>query len=241
LSFHFLSFSPSTSQWELGGKIRILLADDHTLFREMLAEVLSRKVKTWTIVGAAVNGQETLSLVVRHYPDLLLLDYDMPRVGRLSSFCQAVTQHSPTTRTLIVTGYAKEEIALEAAIGGACGYVLKGAPIVDLLSAIATVQAGGIWVDPHLPSQVSHIFLNQAINTPVRLGQLSRQELQVLSLVARGMNNREIGVRLSICQKTVKNHLSHIFAKLGVTNRRQAALLLYQQEEGTSGEGWATK
>jgi DNA-binding NarL/FixJ family response regulator len=204
--------------------IQILLADDHTLFREMLAEVLSHKGHNYKIVGEAVDGEETLRLVDRHHPDLLLLDYDMSLVGRLSSFCQAVTQRSPTTRTLIVSGYAKEEIALEAGVGGARGYILKGAPIANLLNAIATVQAGGVWVDPHLPPHMFRVFLSQTGKTATHLGQLSRRELQVLALVAQGLSNKQIGTRLYISQKTVKNHLSHIFTKLGVTNRRQAAL-----------------
>jgi len=211
--------------------IQILLADDHALFREMLAEVLSHKGHIYRIIGETDDGEEALQLVARHKPDLLLLDYDMPRVGRLSSFCQTVTQHSPTTRTLIVSGYAKEEIALEAAVGGACGYILKGARIANLLDAIATVQAGGVWVDPHLPPHMFRVFLSQIGKTATHLGQLSRQELHVLALVTQGLSNKEIGTRLYISQKTVKNHLSHVFTKLGVTNRRQAALAFLTEEK----------
>jgi two-component system NarL family response regulator len=212
--------------------IQILLADDHTLFREMLAEVLTRKAPGYTIIGEAVDGDEALELVARHRPDLLLLDYDMPGVGRLSDFCQAVAHHHPATRTLIVSGHAKEQIALEAAIGGAHGYVLKGAPITNLLDAITTVHTGGVWVDPHLPPQVFRAFLSQKNEKTARLGQLSRQELQVLALLAQQLTNKQIGTHLYISQKTVKNHLTHIFAKLGVTNRRQAALAFFAEQKG---------
>ena len=197
----------------------------------MLTEMLGSKTEIYKVIGEARDGAEALALVACHQPDLLLLDFKMPYVGRLSTFCQEVIQRSPATRILIVSGYVGEKIALEAAIGGARGYILKGASIADLLSAITTIQAGGVWVDPQLPRQVFHTFLNQGGKTTENLGQLSRQELQVLSMVSQGMNNKEISARLYISKKTVKNHLTHIFAKLGVTNRRQAALAFLPEKE----------
>jgi DNA-binding NarL/FixJ family response regulator len=202
---------------------RILIADDHSLFREMLGEILPRKQHNCEIIGEAADGGETLDLVARHHPDLLLLDYHMPGVVRLSTFCREVARRSSATRILILSGYTEEKVALEAAVGGAQGYILKGAPIADLLSAITTILAGGVWVDPHLPPQMFRTFLDQGGKATENLRHLSRQELQVLSLVSQGMNNKEVGARLYINQKTVKNHLTCIFAKLGVTNRRQAA------------------
>src|SRR5207247_3842949 len=141
--------------------IRILLADDHFMFRETLREALRHKADAYTIVGEAADGAEILALLTRHQPDLLLLDYKMPGLGRLSTFGQEVSRCSPTTRILLVSGYTEEAIALEAAAGGAQGYLVKGAPLVDLFSAIATIQAGGVWVDRRLPSPPSHAFLLQ--------------------------------------------------------------------------------
>jgi DNA-binding NarL/FixJ family response regulator len=155
----------------------------------------------------------------------------MPGLGRLSTFCKEVTQRSPATRILIVSGYTEEEVALEAAVGGAQGYIWKGASITDLLSALTTIHAGGVWADPHLPPQVFDTFLHQRGNGADNLGELSRQELKILSLMAQGMNNKEIGARLHISKKTVKNHLTHIFAKLGVFSRLQAALCFVGREE----------
>ena len=202
--------------------IRILLADDHTMFREALKEVLLHKGEAYVIIGEAADGAETLNLVTRRHPDILLLGYKMPGLGRLSVFCKEVARQSPDTRILLLSGYAEEEIALEAAVGGAKGYILKCTSIADLLSAITTIHAGGIWVDPHLPPQVFHTFLRYRGEKTDNFEKLSRQELKTLSLVAQGMNNKEIGVRLCISKKTVKNHLTHIFAKLGVVGRPQA-------------------
>ena len=216
--------------------IRILLADDHNLFIEMLTTVLRQKGAHYIVVGEASNGEETLELVAQHYPDLLLLDYKMPGVDKLPAFCREVISRSPSTRILLVSGYVGEEIALEATVGGAHGYILKGASITDLLSAIDTVYEGRVWVDPRLPPAVFNAFLRYRGKGTEGVMQLSRQELQVLSLVAQGMANKEIATRLYISDKTVKNHLTHIFAKLKVTNRKQAALSLSLQEE-SKGKG----
>lgn len=193
--------------------ISIVLADDHALFRETLREILPLKNKAYAVIGEAADGAETLKLLTHHHPDLLLLDYKMPDLGRLSAFCKEVKRRSPTTRILILSGYAEDEIALEAAIGGAQGYILKGTPIADLLTAIATIHEGGIWVDPHLPPHVFHTFLRHKGNGKSRkLAKLSRQELKILSLVLPGMKNKEIGTRLQISQRTVKNHLTPLLS-----------------------------
>jgi DNA-binding NarL/FixJ family response regulator len=202
--------------------VRIVLADDHTLFREMLREGLSRK-EGYTVVAEAADGTTTLSLVTRYRPDLLLLDYKMPRLRRLSTFCEQLTKKSPSTRIVLVSGYMEEKIALEAAMAALHGYVVKGASFANLLRAIATVAAGGIWVDPSLPPAVFHAFLNQHRGEQENLLRtLSRQELNVLALVAQRMSNKKIAAQLYISEKTVKNHLTRVFAKLGVTNREQA-------------------
>jgi len=188
----------------------------------MLRETLAGKGETYAIVGEAADGEETLNLVTHYHPDLLLLDYKMPGLRRLSAFCREVTHRSPNTRTLLLTGFREEEIAMEAAVGGAQGYILKGAPIADLLIAIGVIHAVGIWVDPHLPRHVFHTFLHHSGGRAGKLAKLTRQELKILSLAAHGMRNDGIGSRLYISKKTVKNHFTHILAKLRVGGRQQA-------------------
>jgi len=202
--------------------IKIVLADDHSMFREMLRYGLHYKGDKYVIMAEAADGPDTFALVSRYGPDLLLLDVKMPGVGRLSTFVKEVARRSAATRILVLSGHLEEEVVLEAAVGGAHGYVLKGAPFSDLLSAIETLVAGGIWVDPQLPSQVVKAFLHYRVKKPSKLEKLSRQELRILSFLAQGLSNREITSHVHITQKTVKNHVTHVLAKLGVSNRRQA-------------------
>jgi two-component system, NarL family, response regulator DegU len=214
----------SASFWDLEGgamPVGILLADGHGMFREMLKDALARRGGAYTLLGEAKDGMETLRLVAHHHPNILLLDYKMPGLNRLSTFCQKVTHRSPTTRILLLSGYTSEEPMREAAIGGAHGYILKGSSLADLSNAIDTIQRGGIWVDPSLPPQIFRTFFDHRRDSSKNLGHLSRQEFTILSLVAQRMKN-EIATCLYISQKTVKNHLTHIFAKLGVANRQEA-------------------
>jgi DNA-binding NarL/FixJ family response regulator len=207
--------------------IRILIADDHIMFADMLQYTLTNQQEQYAVVGVASDGETALGLTLSLRPDLLLLDYEMPKLGRLASFCQELLRQSPETRILVIGSQTEEEYALEAAVGGAHGYISKAAPVADLCSAITAVHAGGIWADPHLPPRVFHTFLHCKGETAQNLKELSRQELTVLNLLAQGLSNQQIGTRLHISPKTVKNHLTHIFAKLRASNRRQAAQQFY--------------
>lgn len=212
--------------------VSILIADDHTLFREMLRQTLSGLGDSYTVIGEAADGDQTLNLVTRHRPDVLLLDYRMPGLDRLSTFCCEVGRRNPTTRTLLVTGFREEKIAVEAAIGGVRGYLLKGAPISDLLTAIGIVHAGGIWVDANLPRQVFQTFLARSRRLDDNIAKLTRQELKILTLLAHGMRTNEIGSQLHISQKTVKNHLTRIYSKLKVTTRQEALNRFFADKKG---------
>ena len=201
---------------------KIVVADDHSMFREMLLHILHYRGDKCVVMAAAADGGDALSLVSRYSPDILLLDYKMPGIGRLPDFCKEVTRRSSTTRVLVLSGYTEEEIALEAALGGAKGYIVKGASIENLLDAIAAVQMGGVWVDPALPPKVFNAFVAERGTKFDKLGTLSRRELQVISLVSQGMSNKQISTRLHIDKRTVKNHLTHIFQKLDVASRQEA-------------------
>lgn len=202
---------------------KIVVADDHSMFREMLLHILTYRGEKCVVMAEAADGSDALALVSRYAPDILLLDYKMPGIGRLPDFCKEVTRRSERTRILVLSGYTEEEIAMEAALGGAKGYIVKGASIENLLDAIAAVQMGGVWVDPSLPPKVFSAFVGQQERKFDKIGKLSRRELQILSLVSQGMSNKEVSAHLHIDKRTVKNHLTHIFQKLGVTSRQEAA------------------
>lgn len=204
---------------------KILLADDHAMFREMLKNILYLKRQDYVVMAEAENAADTRHLVERYRPDLLLLDYKMPGLGRLSDFCSEVTTRSPATRLLLLTGYSEQDVVIEAAMGGAHGYVVKGSSIADLLDAMESVDKGGIWVDPTLPEDVCQTFLRHRLESNSKLLKLSRQELKILALIAQGMRNKHIALRIHVSPKTVKNHITQILAKLGVANRQQASLL----------------
>jgi DNA-binding NarL/FixJ family response regulator len=206
---------------------KIILADDHCMFREMLLNVLAYRGENCVVMAEAANATETLDLLGRYLPDLLLLDYKMPGLGRLSVFCKEAIRCSPQTRIIVLSGYSNEEIVVEAALGGAKGYIVKGASVADLLNAIKVVQMGGLWVDPNLSPSAFHAFLERGKVRAKKVTKLSRRELQILSHVAQRISNRDIGSRLHIDKRTVKNHLTHIFTKLGVSNREEASRVFF--------------
>jgi DNA-binding NarL/FixJ family response regulator len=138
--------------------IGFLIADDHDVFRELLREVLSRINQDWVIVGEAATGEETRVLTRQRQPDLVLLDCKMRGIEHLSSFCREIIALSVHTRILMISGYIDEAVVLEAAAGGAHGYIVKGGAADVLAEAITAVLAGKVWVDPSLPAKVARAF-----------------------------------------------------------------------------------
>ena len=211
--------------------IKLVIADDHTLFREGLKRILSLE-KDLLVVGEAARGQEVLKVVERMKPDVLLLDLKMPK-GDVVETLLEVREKSPSTRVLILTAFSEEENILNAAKGGAKGYVLKGVSSSTLMQAIKTVQAGGVWVDKEIPAadafeEIAHGQTPQYTVGPVydAIKSLTKREMEILRLVAEGLTNEEISQRVFISEKTVKTHLTNIFDKLHVKNRFKAALFI---------------
>jgi RNA polymerase sigma factor (sigma-70 family) len=190
------------------------------------------------VVGEVSNGDEIGKVVERMKPDVMLLDLKMPKGDVVQNLLE-IAAHSPATRVMILTAFADEENVLNAAKGGAKGYVTKGVPSATLVQAIKIVYGGGIWIDKEIPSWEIFEEIAQAqaqsqmrdaapqINDSIKA--LTKRELEILRLVAEGLTNEEIGKKIFISEKTVKTHLTNIFDKLKVNNRFKAALMLMGQ------------
>jgi DNA-binding NarL/FixJ family response regulator len=219
--------------------IKVAIADDHTLFREGIRRILSLE-KDILVVGEASQGDEVTRIVERTKPDVLLLDLKMPKSDVVQTLLE-VRERNPATKVLVLTAFSEDENVLNAAKGGARGYVLKGIDFPTLLQAIKTVYNGGFWIDKETPSSdvfeeivenQSGTFRSATTNDAVK--DLTRREMEILRLVAEGLTNEEIGKKIFISEKTVKTHLTNIFDKLKVNNRFKAALLIMGQEHESS-------
>ena len=212
--------------------IRVMSADDHMMFREMLSIALPRHDDI-EVVGEVDNGRDLIDVMYRCRPDVLLLDYKMPQVSNFTVLVKETRSRYPMSQVIVLSGFASADIATRAAEAGARGYVLKSTRLHAVAEAIRTVMKGGVWIDANLPRQIFDIFQRQSIGPDKRhagLGELTRREREVLACVAQGVGNREIATRLAISEKTVKTHLTRIFAKLDVKNRVSAAVAFYDRD-----------
>ena len=211
--------------------IKVVIADDHTLFREGMRRILALE-KDMLVVGEASRGDEVTKVVERAKPDILLLDLKMPK-GDVVQTLLEVHEKNPATKVLILTAYSEDENILNAAKGGAKGYVLKGIDFPTLLQAIKAIHRGGLWIDKEMPAaeafeEIAHGQMSETSETKYdeAIDALTKREKEILKLVAEGLTNEEIGKRIFISEKTVKTHLTNIFDKLKVNNRFKAALLI---------------
>jgi DNA-binding NarL/FixJ family response regulator len=216
--------------------IKVVVADDHTLFRDGVKKILSLE-KDILVVGEAARGDEVLKAVERNKPDVLLLDLRMPKSDVVQTLLD-VKERSPTTKVLVLTAFAEDESVLNAAKGGARGYLLKGADFATLRQAIKKVNAGELWIDREVPAADTFEEIAKGQLGPAVAPQhdsvvesLTRRELEILRLVAEGLTNEEIGKKIFISEKTVKTHLTNIFDKLKVNNRFKAALMIMGQRQ----------
>jgi DNA-binding NarL/FixJ family response regulator len=203
--------------------IRILVADDHAMFREGVRKLLEAADDV-EIVGEASNGFECTKMLAKFKPDILLLDLRMPEKGGLGVL-EEVKFDSLLTRVIVLTAAEDERDVVRAMRLGARGIVLKQSASDLLLKSIRKVHDGEICLDGHMTGQVIDAF-NKSSESGQRWEKplLSEREKQVVQLVAQGFRNREIGEKLVISEQTVKNHLHNIFDKLGVSDRLELAL-----------------
>jgi DNA-binding NarL/FixJ family response regulator len=190
------------------------------------------------VIAEAGDGHQLIQVLYRARPDVLLLDYKMPHVRDFRALVEQICGRYPSIRILVLSGFATEKMAVDAAEGGAHGYALKSTRLAVVLDAIRSVAAGGVWIDPSLPRRVFDGFQRAAAG-PVAGAEasgLTRREREVLACVAQGGSNTDIARKLAISEETVKTHLRRIFAKLGVKNRVAAALMYHgKMTAGASG------
>lgn len=214
--------------------VRVLLVDDSPLIRLGLRAALEDRSEI-TIVGEAANAADGVAAADRLKPDVVLLDLRLPDKPGFAACREIVAQKSPP-RVIILTSSTDGRNVQEAISAGASGYLLKDNDGATLAAAIGQVAAGRSVLDPTLTDQVVRLVKARADGSPAeRLKSLSHQERRVVELLTEGLTNKEIGERLGLTEKTVKNYLAVVFDKLGISRRAQAAAIFTEANRGASG------
>lgn len=215
---------------EPGGRVRVLLADDHHLFREGLRRLLAAPGDI-VIVGEAANGEEAIRLSQELAPRVVLMDVNMPVLDGIRA-TEAVTRTCPNTDVIVLTMHREDDCAIQAVRAGAKGYLLKHARSAEVIRAVRSAADGGAVIDPSLAPVLLreyHRMLTRAPESVVNGGPLTMREAALLRLLAGGYNNRQIATELTLAESTVKNNLSALFHKIGVRDRTQAVLYAFAE------------
>ena len=208
-------------------KLRLMLVDDQSLFREALRTLLALQ-PDFEIVAEAENGERAVALAKVHKPDVVLMDLRMPVMGGVDA-TRRLTQLTPGTRVVVLTTFDEDEEVFEALRAGAVGYLLKACSADKLCESVRAAAKGTAVFEPSVAARMMKELNRLSAHDPRHTAQsladpLSERELAVLKLLAEGCSNKEIGSRLNITEGTVKNHMTNVLGKLGVLDRTQAAL-----------------
>lgn len=202
--------------------IRVLIADDHAFFRKGLRGLL-RLVPDVEVIGEAATGAEAVAMTSALQPDIVLMDVQMPDLNGIEA-TREVLAMSPHIGVLMLTMFEDDDSVFAAMRVGARGYVLKGADREEIARALHAVRRGEAIFSPAIAQRLVHYFNALQSARPVAFPELSEREREVLELIARGRNNADIAAALHLSGKTVRNHVSNIFAKLQVADRAQAII-----------------
>ena len=205
--------------------IRILLCEDQTLVRHGLRTILELE-PGMAVAGEVADGEEAVQRARELRPDIVLMDIQMPRRSGVEATA-LITAACPQTRVIVLTTFDYEEYVFDAVKAGAMGYLLKDVPVPELIDTIRRVHAGESFIQARVASKLLLEFGRRA-RTPAE-EELTEREREVLSLLAAGASNREIGARLYLAEGTVKNHVSNILSKLHAANRTHAVSLAREQ------------
>ena len=205
-------------------KIKVIIADDHVLFREGTRNLIEHE-KDLEVVGEASDGQEAIDLVNQLLPHVVLMDIAMPVVNGIESTKIIKAQH-PSTAVLILTAYDNDQYIMALLEAGAAGYLLKNVSGSNLVNAIRSVHAGEAVLHPTIAQKVFSRFGGgtQESGEPVQSVELSERETEILKLAAQGLSNQEVADRLFLSRRTIQAHLANIFRKMDVGSRTEAVL-----------------
>ncbi|RPI21522.1 MAG: DNA-binding response regulator [Chloroflexota bacterium] len=207
--------------------IRVLIADDHPLVRKGLRALLV-EFDDIELVGEAVDGREAVALFSKFKPDIILMDLVMPKMDGIEA-TRVITGEHPDARILVLTSFINDEYLFPAIKAGALGYLLKEADPKELIQSIHQIYLGRPSLDPSIARKVLMELGSPRAEKPA-MDELTEREIEVLTLLAEGLENNQIAKRLSVADVTVRTHISHILDKLHLSNRVQATL--YALREG---------
>jgi DNA-binding NarL/FixJ family response regulator len=206
-------------------RIRIVLADDHTIVREGLAHLLSAE-KDFEVVGGARDGLEAIAMVQKLKPDVVLMDLQMPHLNGVAAI-KKIKAANPEVKIIILTTYDTDEFILEGIRAGAQGYLLKDVPKEELCRSIRVVSQGQALIQSSITARVFNILAQS--EPKVSGSTLTDRELEVIKLIAQGDRNKEIAQKMGISEGTVKSYVAIILQKFGVADRTQAAMYAVQK------------
>ena len=205
----------------MGGVIRVLLADDHAVVREGLRAVVGSEPDL-EVVGEAATGREAVERSSELRPDVVLMDIQMPGINGIEA-TRRVLDHNPRVGVVVLTMFEDDDSVASAMRAGARGYVLKGAPPSEILKVLRAVAGGEAHFGPEIASRLVDFLAPAKAPSPTEaMPELTAREREILGLIARGHSNAAIASRLFVSPHTVRNHVTHIFAKLQVADRAQA-------------------
>ena len=212
----------------MSDRIRVLIADDHTIVRSGLRLLLEAEPDI-DVVGEALEGREALNLVEKHLPDVVLMDIAMPGMDGLEATRQ-IKDSWPQVKVLVLTMHRSDEYFFEMLKAGASGYILKGAETSDLIHAVRVVGRGEVFLYPTMAQKLVEDYLNFIQWGEETGSPLSLREKEILRLLSEGCSTKEIAEKLVISPSTVHSHRSNLMTKLGLSNRRE--LIQYARQRG---------
>jgi len=210
-------------------KIKVLIADDNSLIRKGLEQLLELEGDI-EVIGEASNGKEAVEKAIQLNPDVILMDVNMPVQNGVNAI-RELKENGCKAKVVVLTIHDDQEYLVEAVKVGADGYIMKDAEVDHLIKAIRDVYRGETYIQPNLTSRLIRDFEKMtyhSVKKQFEENNLTQREIEVLMLIADGKNNREIADELYISEKTVKNHVSNIFRKIDVSDRTQAAIYVFK-------------